>query len=200
MNSTVTPSSRQQIRQHIRTLRRGLNTQQQDNAAQGLLSQCQQSAWFTHAQHIALYLSNDGEVSTQPIIEWLWQQGKQVYLPVLHPFSRGHLLFLRYCSDTPMVNNRYGISEPRLDVRLVKPASELDLICTPLVAFDNTGQRLGMGGGYYDRTLAPWHQARQLPRPLGLAHDCQQVSALPHEAWDVPLPTILTPSQTFNWE
>ncbi|MGF1836337.1 5-formyltetrahydrofolate cyclo-ligase [Photobacterium sanguinicancri] len=199
MSSTVTLSSRQHIREQIRSRRRALSIEQQSQAAQQLLNQCQQSPHFTQAQHIALYLSNDGEVSTQPLIEWLWQQGKSVYLPVLHPFSRGHLLFLRYTTTTAMTINNYGISEPCLDIRLVKPARELDVICTPLVAFDTTGQRLGMGGGYYDRTLAPWHHFRQLPYPLGLAHDCQHVNQLPHEIWDVPLPTIITPSHTFHW-
>jgi 5,10-methenyltetrahydrofolate synthetase len=58
------------------------------------------------------------------------------------------------------------------------PHSMLDIICTPLVAFDEAN-RLGMGGGYYDRTLACWHEHQLGPRPLGLAHDCQQVDAVP---------------------
>ncbi len=61
-----------------------------------------------------------------------------------------------------MTTNRYQIHEPKLDVRRVKPIAELDVICTPLVAFDNNGQRLGMGGGYYDRTLSQWHQHRRV--------------------------------------
>ncbi|MGF1693569.1 5-formyltetrahydrofolate cyclo-ligase [Photobacterium kagoshimensis] len=199
MSSTVTRSPRQLIRHQVRTQRQALTTNQQAQAAQLLLQQCQQSQHFAHAQHIALYLSNDGEIDTQPVIDWLWQQQKQVYLPVLHPFSKGHLLFLHYTSTTVMQSNRYGIQEPVLDLRLVKPAGELDLICTPLVAFDRTGQRLGMGGGYYDRTLSPWHQYRLHPYPLGLAHDCQLVEQLPHETWDVPLPTIITPGHIFTW-
>lgn len=200
MRSAVHPSAtRQHIRQVIRQQRRALSDAHQRRAATDLLEHIKQSETITQAQHIALYLANDGELDTQPVMEWLWQQGKSVYLPVLHPFSKGNLLFLRYTPTTAMTTNRYQIKEPVLDIRLVMPVAELDVICTPLVAFDNTGQRLGMGGGYYDRTLTRWHQQQLGPRPLGLAHDCQQVETLPFEAWDVPLPEIITPSYHFRW-
>ncbi|MNR52123.1 5-formyltetrahydrofolate cyclo-ligase family protein [compost metagenome] len=56
-----------------------------------------------------------------------------------------------------------------------------------------------MGGGYYDRTLADWHEHKRGPRPLGLAHDCQQVDAVPKEQWDVPLPEIITPARCWRF-
>ncbi|MGF1726955.1 5-formyltetrahydrofolate cyclo-ligase [Photobacterium nomapromontoriensis] len=200
MRSAVHPSAtRQHIRQFIRQKRRALSHAHQCQAATDLLQHVKQSETISQAQHIALYLANDGELDTQPVIEWLWLQGKSVYLPVLHPFSKGNLLFLHYTPTTRMTLNRYQIKEPILDVRLVKPIIELDVIFTPLVAFDNTGQRLGMGGGYYDRTLTRWHLQRLGPRPIGLAHDCQQVDTLPFESWDVPLPEIITPSYHFHW-
>ncbi|MGR5065813.1 5-formyltetrahydrofolate cyclo-ligase [Photobacterium sp. DNB22_13_2] len=200
MRSAVPASAtRQQLRKRTREHRRQLTSVQQTDAARDLLEHCKQASSLLQAQHIALYLANDGELDTTPVIEWLWQQGKEVYLPVLHPFSKGHLLFLHYTPTTRMNRNCYGIQEPVLDIRLVKPVIELDTICTPLVAFDNTGQRLGMGGGYYDRTLSLWHNERRGPRPVGLAHDCQQVDSLPFEAWDVPLPEIITPSYHFHW-
>ncbi len=57
-----------------------------------------------------------------------------------------------------------------------------------------------MGGGYYDRTLEPWFKTGRGPKPIGLAHDCQQVEKLPVESWDVPLPKIVTPSRIWDWE
>ncbi|MEC6817048.1 5-formyltetrahydrofolate cyclo-ligase [Photobacterium toruni] len=190
--------SRQQLRQQIRHARRQLSPQQQQHAAQQLSLRLQAIDRIQHSQHIAVYLANDGEIDPQPFIKWLWQQGKSVYLPVLHPFSKGHLLFLHYEANTPMTTNRYHISEPQLDVRRVKPIADLDVICTPLVAFDSEGQRLGMGGGYYDRTLTQWHQYRQGPYPIGIGHDCQYIPQLPNETWDVPLPLIITPQYQFN--
>jgi len=192
--------SRQQIRADIRKKRNQLPSDTQYLAGLDLIRQFAQLPELLSAQHIALYLTADGEIDTKPLIEWLWQQGKSTYLPVIHPFSKGHLLFLRYQSDTPMVLNQYSIAEPKLDQTQVYPVAKLDLVCTPLVAFDRQGQRLGMGGGYYDRTLAPWFATGQGPKPIGLAHNCQQVEQLPVESWDVPLPKIVTPSRIWDWE
>jgi len=155
---------------------------------------------ISSANSVALYLSNDGELELQLFIHWCWQNKKEVYLPVVHPFSKGHLLFLKYQSDTSMNISDLGIREPKLDVRLIKHASEMDVILTPLVAFDASGNRLGMGGGFYDRTLAACLQPSKRhnikpPYPIGIAHDCQQVEHLPIEHWDIPLPEIITPTQ-----
>ena len=149
------------------------------------------------AHTVAVFLSFDGELDTQPLIEQLWRAGKRVYLPVLHPFSRGNLLFLHYHPHSDLVTNRLNIQEPRLDVRDVLPLSKLDVLITPLVAFDEDGQRLGMGGGFYDRTLQNWQQ-HQI-HPVGYAHDCQRVEKLPVEEWDIPLPAVVTPSKVWEW-
>ncbi|MGY3570786.1 5-formyltetrahydrofolate cyclo-ligase [Vibrio paucivorans] len=194
------PLSRQDFRKQIRHIRNQLSDRQQVQAGQTLVQQFSSIRKIEHCQRIAVYLSADGEIDTNPLIEWLWQQGKSVYLPVLHPFSKGHLLFLHYTPDTPMVHNKYGILEPKLNQTLIAPVNSLDLICTPLVGFDSQGHRLGMGGGYYDRTLESWFKTGLGPVPLGLAHDCQHVEQLPTESWDVPLPKIVTPSKIWQWE
>lgn len=191
--------SRQDFRQSIRQQRNQLSDSFQRQAGLDLCQQFFSLPEISSAQHIAIYLSADGEVDTMPLIKALWQSGKQVYLPVIHPFSKGHLLFLRYTPDSPMVLNKYQIAEPKLDQTQIIPAHSLDMICTPLVGFDSTGHRLGMGGGYYDRTLAPWFKTGKGPKPIGLAHDCQHVDALPIEAWDVPLPKIVTPTKVWQW-
>lgn len=188
---------RQAIRQLIRQRRRELTPGQQRFAADKITERLAAHTRIQAAHNIAVFLSFDGELDTGPLIERLWTLGKQVYLPVLHPFSSGHLLFLRYAPETPLVRNRFNILEPRLDVRQVLPLGELEVVLTPLVAFDHTGQRLGMGGGFYDRTLQNWLSGG--PYPIGLAHDCQQVEHLPTEHWDIPLPEILTPLCSWAW-
>ncbi len=195
-----THASRSQIRTLIRQRRCALSSQQQQQAGLALLEKIQQLPQIVNANTVGIYLSNDGEIDTKPTIEWLWQQGKQVLLPVLHPFSQGHLLFLHYRPDSRVCHNKYGIIEPVLDQTQICPIKNIDIIFTPLVAFDESGQRLGMGGGYYDRTLQPWFSNGQGAIPIGLAHDCQQVEQLPTEHWDIPLPIFVTPSQIWHWE
>ncbi|WP_225086748.1 5-formyltetrahydrofolate cyclo-ligase [Pectobacterium colocasium] len=194
-----TASSRQQIRQAVRQSRRLLTPDQQALFAQQACERVIAHPRIIGAESVAVFLSFDGELDTSPLIQQLWQQGKRVYLPVLHPFRAGHLLFLRYAPDTELVRNRLKIMEPRLDVRQVLPLPQLDILLTPLVAFDRHGQRLGMGGGFYDRTLQYRNQMSRGPYPIGLAHDCQQVDALPVESWDIPLPEIITPSRHWQW-
>lgn len=202
ISSSNSGQSRSDIRSSVRQLRKNLSADFQHHAAQDIATRVIELPRVQNAHTVSLFLSFDGELNTRPLIERLWQAGKSVYLPVLHPFSRGNLLFLRYSAESEMVLNHFGIEEPRLNVQQVLPVSRLDIIFTPLVAFDATGQRLGMGGGFYDRTLQDWESAylQQCgPYPIGLAHDCQRVDALPVQEWDVPLPEIITPSTHYRW-
>jgi 5-formyltetrahydrofolate cyclo-ligase len=189
---------RQDIRHQIRQRRRALTPEQQHTFALQTAERIAVHPRILAAQNIAVFLSFDGELNTRPLIERLWRQGLHVSLPVLHPFSPGNLLFLRYTPETPLISNRFNILEPQLDVRNVVPVGSLDVVLTPLVAFDSSGQRLGMGGGFYDRTLQNWQQTGSYP--IGLAHDCQQVEQIPAEHWDIPLPEIVTPSQNWVWQ
>lgn len=191
------PYTRQQIRQQIRQRRRALTPEQQTQFALQAADRMMAYPPVLLAQTVAVFLSFDGELDTRPLVDQLWRAGKRVYLPVLHPFSPGNLLFLHYHPSSDLVVNRLKIREPKLDVRDVLPLSQLDVLVTPLVAFDAAGQRLGMGGGFYDRTLQNWRQHRL--QPVGYAHDCQQVDALPTEQWDIPLPAVITPSKTWLW-
>lgn len=181
---------RSRLRRRIRKIRQNLTALEQIHATQTMTQKALNLIAERHAEHIAVYLAFDGEIATQPLIEALWAQQKNVYLPVLHPFCKGHMLFLRYTPKTETVPNGFGIPEPRLNVKNILPINRLDIIFTPLVAFDRQGNRLGMGGGFYDRTLQDWHEKNFIP--VGLAYQCQQVDELPIENWDIPLFDILT--------
>lgn len=192
--------NRHTLRQHFRQQRRQLNQQQQQHAAKQLVQQCLSLPAYQQALHLAFYLAADGELDAQALIQACWQAGKSVYLPVLHPFTSGHLLFVRYSQDSQMRANCYGIAEPVLRCMDIGPLAQLDIIFTPLVAFDSHGNRLGMGGGFYDRTLAPIQRGEVDTKIIGLAHDCQHSAQLPVQNWDIPLQQIITPSRIWNFD
>ncbi|MDR8522638.1 5-formyltetrahydrofolate cyclo-ligase [Shewanella fidelis] len=196
--ATLIQSCRKELRQQIRQARRSLKEEQQTHYAQTAAKLAVAHLCQLKARRVAVYLTNDGELDTKPLIEALWQAGIEVYLPRLHPFSVGNLIFLRYDKNTQLQQNSLNIWEPKLDITQMILAHELDVVITPLVAFDKQGNRMGMGGGYYDRTLANWQTVGR-PMPIGYAHDCQQVDSLPCEHWDVPLPVIVSPSAIYEY-
>lgn len=189
-------SRRKTLRAEIRNKRQSLSDEFQTLAGLQLADKLSQHLLVKQSCNIAIFLSNDGEINTMPFIKWCWENNKKVYLPVIHPFSKGHLLFIRYEQNAKMIKNQYGIFEPSLKIQNIITPLQLDIIFTPLVAFDKLGNRLGMGGGYYDRLLAPWFKTQVGGIPIGLAHDSQQVKQIQMEEWDVPLPQIITPTQT----
>ncbi|MGS2719672.1 5-formyltetrahydrofolate cyclo-ligase [Paraglaciecola aestuariivivens] len=190
--------TRQIIRKTFRDKRKALSPEQQKLAAKQVVANCLSHTSLSQAQTVAVYLTNDGELNPQGIIDYCWQQHKKVALPVLHPFSTGHLVFVEYHPTSPMKPNCFGIPEPILQCQSIVPLAQIDLLFTPLVAFDLMGNRLGMGGGFYDRSLAPLARDKSMTQIVGLAHDCQQANNLPIENWDIPLHGIATPTQYFQ--
>ncbi len=186
--------SRAQLRRQLRQQRRALGRQAQRQAAHGLYRQLAQHPLFRRARHIALYLPNDGEIDPRPLLRAAQRCGKATYLPVLSPWPRSKMVFQRITAGEALRPNRFGIAEPRRNHARQRKIWALDLILLPLVGFDRHGGRLGMGGGFYDRSLAyrkmrkNWHK----PTLLGLAHECQQVDRLAMASWDVPLQATVT--------
>lgn len=194
------PDNRHAIRREMRRRRRALSPHEQDRAARQLERLLGRQPLFQRSRHIAFYIANDGEIDPHRVLRSALHRGKRCYLPVLHPTEAGKLWFLPYTPQTPLIANRFGIVEPALHAGRRIPAAALDLVLLPLVAFDRSGARLGMGAGFYDRTFAFKNgtkeraQRRQNPSLLGLAHSCQETARLPVAPWDVPLRAIATES------
>ncbi len=186
MNSSNTNALRQQIRQR----RRQLPNAAQRYAAQAVARKLARMGAYRNARSVAAYIANDGEISPQAFMRLSLQRGKSVYLPCLTKAKS--LLFRSIGATTPLQANRYGIPEPPRSAKTIA-AHTFDVVLVPLVAFDHAGRRIGMGGGYYDRTFAfKRRQAGRGPVLIGLAHSCQEVDHLHAEAWDVPLDWIVT--------
>jgi 5-formyltetrahydrofolate cyclo-ligase len=179
------------LRREMRAKRRALEDREHNRRSQALCRRLLSEPLFMRARRFAAYLSNDGEPDLALLLQRSALMGKRAYLPALHGES---LWFLPAASDRPMVENRFGIAEPcgHPGDRL-RPYA-LDLVLVPLVAFDATGSRLGMGGGYYDRCFAYLnHRSRwRRPRLIGVAFEFQRAEAIPSRPWDVRLDGIST--------
>jgi len=180
-------------RRHYRALRRSLDHDTQQLNALRLAQRLGKTRLLRNAGRIACYLANDGEIATDHIIEAAWARGQQVYLPVLSPLKNS-LYFAPYRPDSRLRRNRFGIDEPACPQRHWLKAQQLDLVLLPLVAFDDAGNRLGMGGGFYDRTLTFMRHRSHRLRPflVGLAHEIQRSEQLQASSWDIPLGAIAT--------
>ncbi|MBL4799067.1 MAG: 5-formyltetrahydrofolate cyclo-ligase [Oleispira sp.] len=179
------------LRTQVRETRRSLSAPAQKRAAIRLQHQLSKNPSFKYAKRIALYLPSDGEVDTKLAIKQAWKRGQSVYLPVLDPIRKGFLWFVEYKANSIMRNNRFGIAEPHTRFNKRISAKFIQAVGLPLVAFDNQGNRLGMGGGFYDRSFEFCQQAATKPKLFGLAHKCQQVDKLPTESWDIQLAGII---------
>lgn len=187
---------RQQIRQALRARREAQSIEQCQHDSAQICENLIRSAPLRTAKRIACYFAHGKEVDLTTFMLAAWQFRKQTFLPVLAHFPKGHLWWLPYEMDTPLYHNRFGIPEPRHPRRLRRTKlRSLDVILMPLVAFDMQGQRIGMGGGFYDRSLArlqhshhSWHR----PKLVGVAFSWQQVQSIPAQPWDIPMDAVIT--------
>jgi len=180
------------LRQSLRQQRRDISAADRIKFAKNLLAQVQKLANFHDGQKVAIYLPNDGEIDTKPIQNFLNLLKISVYLPILADKS---LKFAKIGKN--FRKNQYGILEPTLTQIL--DAKQMNIIFIPLVGFDKNKNRIGMGGGYYDRTLAFKKRQKTFKNPklYGLAFNCQQVEQLEVQDWDVSLDAIITPSKVY---
>jgi len=187
-------TERNEQRRRLRTQRNHLKPDDIMAASRSIAEHLIQSSLFSSSKRIACYMPARGEVDTMPIMEVAWGRGKQIYLPMLSPLGDNKLWFAEFEPCDPMVFNRYGIPEPTFSKRKMIHPVQLDLVLAPLVGFDSKGHRLGMGGGYYDRTFAFLNYRKSFLKPwfIGLAYHFQQLPALESHFWDVDLKGVIT--------
>ena len=193
--------SRTELRKHLRRKRRSLSFEQQQQASEQLALNLLKHPDLHRARHIGIYLANDGEIDPHLYIDLARRKGIHFYLPILHPVYPGKLVFSPYFDGIRLSANRFGIPEPPFPHSRRRPAWALDAVLFPLVGFDENGGRLGMGGGFYDRTFA-FSRIRpgMAPKLIGLAHDFQKVRELPIEPWDVPLHGVVTDKRRYRFK
>jgi 5-formyltetrahydrofolate cyclo-ligase len=145
------------------------------------------SMLFPTKETIAAFWPIRSEIDPRPLMVALYVRGNKLALPCV--VKKGTMIF-RLLMDKEKLLNPSFRREPRSDGVVIDPTT----ILLPLVAFDGEGNRIGYGGGYYDRTIARMHERGLSPRLIALAFNCQQVHNIPVEPHDVPLEAILTES------
>ncbi|WP_180035386.1 MULTISPECIES: 5-formyltetrahydrofolate cyclo-ligase [unclassified Acinetobacter] len=187
------------LRKQLRKQRRSLNLWTQRQAEQQVLQRLVRLSHFQRSQHIGVYLHAFGEIHTQKIIHYCFAHQKHVYLPMICNMNQ-QLVWVeitrnQYCNQR-FSHHPLGMKEPMASRG--QHVAHLDLLILPLLACDHFGTRIGMGGGFYDKTLAT---APTKPYRLGLAHDFQLINeTLKRESWDQPLDALLTPSHFLRFK
>lgn len=185
-------TDRHELRRQLRQARRELSAPARLAAAELLATRLLALPFADIAGPVAGYWAMDGEIALH---RWQMQlpPGQIYCLPILH----GDLLrFAPWRPGQPLTANRYGIPEPDIHPDDALPAEAIALVVAPLVGFDSAGRRLGMGGGWYDRSFAFRHQRSAPPWLVGVGFSVQQVPALPVEDWDVAVDAICTETTT----
>ena len=181
--------SKPELRRQLRARRRAVGDEERRQAAQAAARWLQELPHWNRVERAALYIPADGEMDTGDILRLLRQNGISPFLPVIQ--QDNSLRFAPWEADTRLLENRFGIPEPGGGTL---PVADLDLVIMPLVGWDLTGNRLGMGGGFYDRTFGSCPQVIR----VGLAFDLQRSEVLPAEAWDVRLDYVVTEKALYN--
>ncbi|MFT4047076.1 MAG: 5-formyltetrahydrofolate cyclo-ligase [Solimonas sp.] len=179
---------RRELRARRLSHSRSLSVAQKSRAAARAARHALRELRASRARRVAVYLAYGSELPTQALIDRLHARGLRVAIPRITGPGRMHFEWLS--PTMPLRRNRYGIAEPaRRGTRAWR--GEFDAVVLPLLGFDAHGNRLGTGGGYYDRWLARPRVARR-PRHLGYAYAIQQVEQIPREPWDVRLDVVIT--------
>jgi 5-formyltetrahydrofolate cyclo-ligase len=186
-----TAARRRELRQRLAERRRALTPPQRMAAAQGLRRSLEHLPEYHTDARVAGYWACDGELPLNLVIPPLATRGQQFLLPLI---GQDNLLrFAPWAAGDAVQPNRFGIPEPVTPREWLAPF-QLDLVFVPLLAFDRRGNRIGYGGGYYDRSFAFLKDQLRPTEPLlvGIAYDFQELSDIVTESWDVTLDFIAT--------
>ena len=184
----MTKSFKQQLRVSYQDKRKQMSLAAKNNASIAICERVAALDAYRFAKRVALYRAVQNEINLDQL--WL-SQDRTFYFPVMQ--ENKTLLFLPATSPTDFSENKFGILEPHVSRTLAVTPSQLDIMLIPLVAFDEHGTRIGMGGGFYDRAL----MNVRTPLLVGVAYEFQRQAYIEPDPWDVPLNVVITEQQTY---
>jgi 5-formyltetrahydrofolate cyclo-ligase len=174
------------IRTTIKQVRSNVSNSYRITSSNHICTRIRALEQYRKAKTLALYFAVNREIDLTSLWNSAPLQGKFCYFPALKDDLT--LAFLPATPATPFKKNKYGIPEPDVSFDEAIPVEELDLIIMPLIAFDMRCTRLGMGAGYYDRTL----EKKRLKNLFGVGFQFQLVDFIDPEPWDIPMDAVIT--------
>ncbi len=203
LNSRETTNVNKKIRAEKRLLRQAFSAKrlaitapQRMQTADAIARQLLDLPEWASANYIAGYWATQGEVPLH-IVQMRVQTPKVWCLPIIQHDKT--LKFAPWRSGDDLVSNQYGIPEPDIAPTSALDASDLSIILLPLLAYTRSGVRLGMGGGYYDRSLSFRRSHAAPPLLIGVAYSDQEVENLPVEDWDVKLDMLINEREVLRF-
>lgn len=190
MRSAVTEETKNGLRSAILKRRRALSPATCLFWSRSIQAKVLELPQYLAAPSLVLYCSSGNEVETRAIMDHALRHKKKVFCPKLsghHPVAFGQIF-----SQADLIPGRLGILEPAGDVYPVERDRDDLMVIVPGLLFDGQGNRLGRGGGWYDRALQ-WLEGRGVF--VGLAYDFQVVDNIPAQSWDKKVHYVVTESR-----
>ncbi len=181
--------SRDELRRDLRARRAALTPGLRLAAADAVARHLGEQPPLREPGYVGGYWAVNGELPLHAV-QLRLAPGQVWCLPLVQP--DGGLRFAPWRAGDPMQPNRYGIPEPVMAPESTLAPEQLQWALLPLLGFDRSGGRLGMGGGYYDRAFAFRRQASAPPLLVGVGYGFQELGGIQAQDWDVPLDAIVT--------
>ena len=175
------------LRNKILLIRDSLNIKEKEEMDNRILNELTSTDLYKKAKNIFIYLSFGTEIDTNKIINKALQDKKEVYIPKIYKTDKS-MKAIRLTSFEDLKENSMGILEPIDDSNFIEKEN-IDLIIVPGVVFDFEGNRIGYGGGYYDRYLEP---IKDIRNKVVLAYDLQIIDSIEPESHDITFDYIIT--------
>lgn len=202
MNPPPAESDKSRLRKALRTRRAAVPRSVRQCAGRRIERLALGQRLVRRGRRIGFYIPAKGEIDILPLLNRALWMGAHCYLPMLPPragdWHGGKRLWFSRLGGVARhwTVNRYGIPEYGHHDGRVR-IWQLQVVFLPMLGFDARGYRMGMGGGYYDTSLAFLARRRHWRKPLlvGVAFDAQRVDRLPHDPWDIPVDAVVTESR-----
>jgi 5-formyltetrahydrofolate cyclo-ligase len=196
LKSDRVDTDRRSLRRSLRSRRQALGAAERMAAAEAITTRLLAHPALARVGYVAGYWASGGELPLH-VLQMRLRPDQIWCLPCVQP--DGRLRFAPWRPGDPLVTNRYGIPEPNVATGSLLEPQELHLVLVPLLGFDRRGHRLGMGGGYYDRSFAFRHSTPAPPTLIGIGYSFQELPAIAREDWDVPLDALVTENELIEF-